>query len=52
MSGGYGRGTPNGYTSGDTCRAKKLINTKSREFRRNFTWRDGRVVDGGGLENH
>jgi hypothetical protein len=43
--------TRNGYTSGDTWPVKTLISTESREFRRNFTWRDGRVVDGGGLEN-
>jgi predicted Holliday junction resolvase-like endonuclease len=40
-----------GYTSGDTWPVKVLINTKSREFRRNSMRRDGRVVDGGGLES-
>src|SRR6266849_1929062 len=43
--------TRNGYTSGDTWPVKMLISTEAREFRRNFTWRDGRVVDGGGLES-
>jgi len=30
---------------------KTLIKTKSPEFRRNSMRRDGRVVDGGGLES-
>jgi hypothetical protein len=51
MGRGGAAGTRNGYTSGDTEPLNTLINSKSREFRRNSTWRDGRVVDGGGLES-
>jgi hypothetical protein len=40
------------YTSGDTCRSRALVLRKSENSGTISTRRDGRVVDGGGLEIH
>ena len=39
-----------GYTFGDTRLVRGSLIGDTRVFRRNFDARDGRVVDGGGLE--
>jgi hypothetical protein len=45
-------GGRDGDTSGDTWSVHVLIKGEPRNLGRNSTRRDGRVVDGGGLENH